>query len=319
MSAPVAYTQPMTDAGNVDTFFDGTSRPVGIQIFTLGERVAADMEGCLHDVFAIGYREVELIGYAGHAPGDLKRLFAAAGLRCPSVKYPPRTWLPGQLGLDRDLDRIVADAHRLELEYVVAMMFRVPDRLWSDPAGDAQIVALLERASQCMTADDWKRNADALNAAGARLARAGLALAYHNSNLDFAPVGSTCGYDLLLEATDPALVALEMDVGYLVAAGRDPFDYLARHPARFRLMHIKDIAAAAMPNTVRFQCNWTEPGAGIVDWHRLLARARGAGVTHFYYEQEPPFRVSPLHSARASHGFLSKLPALAGPADRREF
>jgi hypothetical protein len=39
--------------------------------------------------------------------------------------------------------------------------------------------------------------------------------------------------------TDPALVTMEMDLGWVVAAGHDPFQYFSRYPGRFPLWHLK--------------------------------------------------------------------------------
>jgi sugar phosphate isomerase/epimerase len=288
-------------------FFTNSHRRIGLEIFTLGEAAARDFDGCLRGAAAIGYREIELIGYVGRGPSELKHLFAALELRCPSIKYPPRAWQAGQLGLDNDLDQIIDDAKILSLEYVVAMMFRVPDRLWSDPKSDSEIIETLTQAPRRMTADDWKMNADLLNETGTVLKRAGLKFAFHNTNLDFAPLSDTSGYELLLEYTDPELVSFEMDVGSLVAAGRDPFDFFTKYPRRFSLMHMKDIKSRARPNADHLENDWTELGAGIVDWQKLLEVASDSGVRHFYVEQEPPFQRSPFESIRINYDYLKSL------------
>jgi sugar phosphate isomerase/epimerase len=48
-------------------------------------------------------------------------------------------------------------------------------------------------------------------------------------------------------------------------------------------------------------------GSGTLDWAKILPAAHAAGVRHFYVEQEPPFAVPRIESARQSYGFLSKL------------
>src|SRR3546814_11022996 len=73
-----------------------------------------------------------------------------------------------------------------------------------------------------MTADDWKRYAETLNKTAAALKPHGLRIAHHNHNLEFNPVGDTTGFDLIVEHTDHALVAFEIDTGWVAAAGHDP-------------------------------------------------------------------------------------------------
>ena len=45
------------------------------------------------------------------------------------------------------------------------------------------------------------------------------------------PLEGRIPYDDFVDHTDPALVALELDVGNMVRAGHDPMRYLRRHAA----------------------------------------------------------------------------------------
>src|SRR3546814_15715383 len=96
-----------------------------------------------------------------------------------------------------------------------------------------------------------------------------------------------CSSDLV-EHTDPALVAFEIDTGWVAAAGHDPIATLKRYPGRFRLIHMKDIASETVPNYA-FKQMPAIPGQGVLDWTALLPAAKAAGVTGWYVEQEGPF------------------------------
>jgi sugar phosphate isomerase/epimerase len=159
-----------------------------------------------------------------------------------------------------------------------------------------------------MTLDDWKTTADLLNSAGATLKKAGLALGYHNHNVEFAPVGGTTGMDYLLGNTDPALVHFEMDAGWVVAAGADPFALLKAHPRRFRQMHVKDVKATTKPNFA-FEQDPAEVGSGVIDWKRLLPASYTAGIRDFFVEQEAPFAMPRLDSVKVSFDYLNALGA----------
>jgi sugar phosphate isomerase/epimerase len=180
----------------------------------------------------------------------------------------------------------------------------IPDRM-----GDAD----LRQAGPQMTADDWKWNADFLNEKAAVLKKAGLATGYHNHNFEFAPLkdakgGATNGMEILLNGTDPSLVTFEMDVGWVTAAGQDPFALLKKHPGRFTLMHVKDVKASTKPNFV-LQQDPTEVGGGMIDWPKLLPAAYAAGVRGFFYEQEAPFAHARLESAKISFDYLAGVAA----------
>jgi sugar phosphate isomerase/epimerase len=159
-----------------------------------------------------------------------------------------------------------------------------------------------------MTADDWKWNADYLNQKGAALKTFGLHFAYHNHNVELAPVGSSTGLAQLIDNTDPALVTFEMDAGWVVAAGADPVALLAAHPRRFSAMHVKDVKASTRQN-FSLQQDPSEVGQGIIDWKTLLAKAYEANVRQFYVEQEPPFSKPRLESVRISFDYLNALVA----------
>ena len=46
-------------------------------------------------------------------------------------------------------------------------------------------------------------------------------------------------YDVLLAGTDPALVTMQIDIGWTYIAGVDPIALFKAHPGRFELWHIK--------------------------------------------------------------------------------
>jgi len=54
----------------------------------------------------------------------------------------------------------------------------------------------------------------------------GMRFAYHSHGFDFRRYDGRYGLDLILGQTDPALVALELDIGNTIAAGVDPMPYV---------------------------------------------------------------------------------------------
>ncbi|TWB45930.1 sugar phosphate isomerase/epimerase family protein [Nitrospirillum pindoramense] len=287
-------------------FFKGNGLPIGLQLYTLGDLAQKDLPGTLTAVADMGYRAVELPGFYGHTAGDLAVALKAAGLVCESAHVNAQGRGPAP-SLSGDLDALVRDAHTIGLKFIVMPMFTIPARLGGLQAGEGFGDFLARVASQ-FTVDDWKAQAAFLNEKGAALKKAGLQLAYHNHNPEFAPMagGTATGYDILLAETDPDLVKMEMDAGWVAAAGLDPVALLQAHPGRFRLMHVKDVKAGTATNT-RLKMDPTEVGAGTLDWRRILPAAHAGGVSHFYVEQEPPFARPRLEAARLSADYLAKL------------
>jgi sugar phosphate isomerase/epimerase len=128
--------------------------------------------------------------------------------------------------------------------------------------------------------------------------KAGLHFGYHNHDSEFATVEGTVLYDVLLSHTDPSLVTMEMDLGWVVAAGHDPLNYFRQHPGRFPLWHLKDMDKTRKQST--------EFGKGQVNIKGLLQHAEQAGMKHFFLEQEE-YAHSAFESIRSDYEYLTKL------------
>jgi sugar phosphate isomerase/epimerase len=296
-----------TNADAAQPFFRRAGLPIGIQLYTLGPDAAADLDGTLAAVAGIGYRTVELPGFFGKSPAELKASLDRAGLICPSVHIPGRGSGPAP-ALNGDLGKLADSLHALGAKAAVMPTCDFPDRLELRLQPGEDWGGMLRRLVSQMTADDWKANADFLNAKGEALKKAGLQVGYHNHNFEFAPLGATNGLEILLDRTDPGLVTFELDVGWVAAAGHDPVALLGKHKGRFTMLHVKDLKATTAPNFA-LKMDPTEVGSGEVDWKRLLPAARAAGVTRFYVEQEPPFARPRIEAAKISFDYLAGVQA----------
>jgi len=279
--------------GAAQPFFKRHALPIGIQLYTVGPDAAKDLDGTLKALSAMGYKAVESAGFYGKTAAQFRAALDAAGVACPSAH------IQGRGGLDGDLAKLADDLKTIGVKTAVMPSPYIPDRL--------QGKGLRETLTQ-LTADDFKMNADFLNAKAAGLKSAGIKVGYHNHNFELAPLGSTNGLEILLKNTDPALVTFEMDLGWVAAAGRDPAALLKAHKGRFTLVHIKDLKASTKPN-FELTMDPTEIGAGSLDWKAILATAYATGVRGFFVEQEAPFAHPRLEAAQLDHDFLAGLVA----------
>jgi sugar phosphate isomerase/epimerase len=277
--------------------------PLGIQLYLVRDALEKDFDGTLRALAAIGYRHVELPSFFGRSARQLKESFAAAGLHCRSSHVPPSPFLPGDPSLGTDLPKVIEFCAELGLEYIVSPIPRVGPELAQQLEAAKFDFEKVQRVFAQLTLDDWKRYADFLNETGATVRRAGLKLAHHTHNLEFRDFDGRTGFDVLLKSTDPALVSIELDCGWVAAAGRDPVPLLEAHAARIPLLHLKDLTSRYVPNTL-LQMESIECGRGTVKWPRLLAAAQAAGVRCAYIEQEPPFSRPTVESARISLEYL---------------
>ena len=214
----------------------------------------------------------------------------AAGLSCRSAHF--------SLGdLQASLNQKIDDALNLGAEWLVCSSPKPPKPL--DPAKD-WVAAMIE----AMTLDGWKYNAEALAQMAPLVAKSGLRFAYHNHPMEFKDHSGVTGYDLLLQAVDPAQLRLEMDIGWVAAAGVDPVKAIQTYGSRVDLLHIKDIIKDPMA-PIGYRS--VEVGKGFIDWPAVLKAAHAAGVKGMFVEQEPPFLRPILTSLAMSRDYLTRL------------
>ena len=239
-----------------------TSYKAGLQLYSLRDYIDQDVKGVLAKVAKAGYQQVETYGYSpekhfwGLQPTEFKAVLAANGLTTPSGHYDLGDYL--RTGNEALLAPTIAAAKACGQHYLIV------------PYLDEQLRA---------TPADFRALAAKLNKAGARCKAAGLRLGYHNHDFEFKPLGGTTLYDVLLTETDPALVAFELDIYWVVRAGQDPARLLQAHPGRFPLWHIKDM------DKTNHDSN-TEVGSGSIDYRALMAYAGTAALKYPVMEQE---------------------------------
>jgi sugar phosphate isomerase/epimerase len=260
---------------------------LGAQLYTVRTELEKDFDGTLDKVRAIGFTEVEFAGYFNRTPQQVRDALTRHRLTAPSAHIDYAS-LTGEKWA-----RVIEGAGTIGHTYLV--------NAWVDESIRSQ-------------PDAWKRIAETYNRAGDASKRAGIQFAYHNHNFEFAPLeepGGPLPYDILLESCDPALVKMELDLCWIAAAGKDPLDYFRRYPGRFPLVHVKGLrtipsaTGKAVPID-RVLPEITDVGHDdVIDWKRIFAESRTAGITHYFVEHDVP--KQPFDSLKASHDYLSRL------------
>ena len=287
--------------------------PVGIQLYTVGKPLGEDTPGTLRQLHELGYREVESAGPGKHTAQELRGYLDDAGLKCPSAHL--------QL-MGENLDQQFEQAHTLGAHFAVSSVLRSFSAAFIKSATSGSATATAPSPGQAgdappkrpalapMGLEEFKKTAEKMNEVGKKAKAAGLQYAYHNHNFEFEkmPDGSP-GYDVLIKETDPELVKFEIDCGWMVVAGSDPVAYFHKYPGRFRMLHIKDFKPVAAPTTELVgpgRPQGADLGTGFVDYKPIFAAGKAAGIEHIFVEQETPFPVSQLDSAKVDYAYLQK-------------
>jgi sugar phosphate isomerase/epimerase len=262
--------------------------PLGLQLYSVRDILPKDYDGTLHQVAALGYREVEAAGFFGHSPAEVKQAMDRAGLHCVSAHYPLTQLLP-------KVDETIQFGKDLGLSYIVCSspMLKDPSRV-KDAGSRA--------ARESMTLDDWHWNADQFNRIGEKVNAAGMRFAYHNHTPEFRSENGVVFYDELLRSTDPRKVSMELDCGWAVVAGQKPADLLSRYPTRFSMLHVKDFKMSPT-TTPSDPPPSTEMGRGTIDYHPIFEAAKKAHIEHAFVEQEQ-FDIPPMEALKIDADYM---------------
>jgi sugar phosphate isomerase/epimerase len=262
--------------------------PLGIQLWTVKDEAAKDLEGTLRQVYAAGFREIEFAGFYGKSAAEIGKLMKDIGFTLVSMHA-------GAADIANKGDEILADAKTLGLRYVVC----------SSPGVSPEKDKLpWEERMKALDLDDLKWNVDLFNKFGPKVSAAGMTFGYHNHSAEFKKFGDQTGHDFLFSNTDPAHVKIELDVGWVVVAQKDPIAILNKYKDRVIALHVKDVAKRGAdgkdPASVAL-------GEGVIDWKKVIGTAKANGTKAFFYEQEAPFTRPILASVKMSGEYLQKL------------
>jgi sugar phosphate isomerase/epimerase len=235
--------------------------PIALQLYTVRDETARDFAGTLRRVAELGYRAVEFAGYGGLSSSELVELLEETKLRAASTHISLAT-------LESDLDR--------ELDYCQTI--------------NCASIVLPWLAPDHRSAESFRSLVPFLNEVGRRCHERGIAFSYHNHDFEFVQNDGKYLLDLLLESTDPLVVALEFDAYWAAYAGVDPIAYIRKQAGRVLLVHCKDMAADR---------SFTEVGDGTLDMAGICRAASEQGTRWYIVENDQP-KIPSLDSARRS-------------------
>ena len=240
----------------------------GIQLYSFRDDMLKDAEGTLRKIAALGFKQIESASsskghYYGLKPKEIKNICTDLGMTLRS----------GHVGIDTKWQQTMEEAAESGQEYLVVSSMPVNGQ----------------------TVDNYKRVSDIFNESAAALQQFNIQFAYHNHDAEFETEKGEILYDVLLQHTDKKLVKMEMDLGWVVVAGKDPLEYFKKYPGRFPLWHLKDMNLVTKHST--------EFGKGSLPIVELLRNSKGAGLQYFFVEQEE-YSLSPEQSMKENMDFL---------------
>ena len=236
--------------------------PIGTQVYPVRKSLGKDFDATLRDIAAMGYKTIEMCspqGYGGSDFGplasmtgtEIRKRIEGAGLKCESSHYQFRE-------LKENLPERIAYAKELGLKQMILASFSIRNGSMSD----------------------WVRAAGELNKVGEQTQKAGIQTGFHNHDGEFKQIDGALIYDKIMSELDPKLVKMQ----YQVAVDRLGFDgptIFKKYSGRFISLHLQDWSPGDKEKM-------TPIGKGAVDWKRMFAEAKKAGVKNYFVEVEPP-------------------------------
>jgi sugar phosphate isomerase/epimerase len=146
--------------------------------------------------------------------------------------------------------------------------------------------------------EEVMQTAERLNEVGKKIKEAGFRFAWHNHDKEFVDIEGRTAFDILMQNTDPELVAVQLDWYWVAKGEADPVELFNKYPGRFELAHVKDM------NNNRDR-GITCVGQGILDFDEIFAHAQTGGVKHFIVENERA--IQGLACARVSYDTVSRI------------
>ena len=307
------------------------SKQIGLELYTVRDLMLDQKSyiSTLEKVAEMGYKEVEPAGgYAGLEPKNFRALLDRLGLIMPSTHS-------GASGTGDDLQKQLEGFQIMGLKYT-EISAGGRGGAGRGPGGGGRALApgayynagngvtynsftqstAFGPYQPAVTLESVKQRTAQLNANGKMLQKFGMKTFVHNHTGEFEKLSDSdkTTYDVILAETDPALVAMQLDVGWAYVSGVNVFDLFKKAPGRFELWHIKDMVglntvnSALSPNARTSSMAFVPVGAGQLDFKPVFAQAKLAGLKHYCVEQDDAASWGDsLAAARVSREGLSKM------------
>lgn len=263
---------------------------VGIQLYSIRDEMKNDPLGTLKQLADMGYKHVEHANYInrkfyGYSVSEFKKILQGLGLNMPSghTVMGKQHWDTAKKDFTDEWKWTVEDAAALGQQFVISP--------WLDQ-------------SLRQNYDDMRRYMEVFNKSGELCKKSGMKFGYHNHDFEFSQkLNNIMVYDIILQNTDPSLVAQQLDIGNMYNGGAKALDIMNKYPGRFESMHVKD----EIKSSVEEKFESTILGKGVVPVKEVIDLGRKSGGTkHFIIEQESYQGKTPIECVKEDLSMMKK-------------
>jgi sugar phosphate isomerase/epimerase len=267
---------------------------LGIQLYSVRADMKKDPVGTLKQIAAMGYKNVEHANYVdrkfyGYTAAEFKKILNGLGLKMPSghTVLADKHWDKTTGSFTDSWKQTIEDAAIAGQHHVISPS--LDDSFRKDYDG---LIRFMEVFNQC----------------GELCKKSGLTFGYHNHDFEFNTLlNGKIMYDIILDNTDPALVAQQIDIGNMYGAGGRALEVLKKYPGRFASMHVKDEIKVAGKGEMGGNYESTILGEGLLPVKEIIDNFKKAGgTTEFIVEQESYQGKTPLEAVKKDFAIMKR-------------
>ena len=227
--------------GSEQEFKMTTALPIALQLYTVREALAADWEGTLEKIAAMGYVGVESAGF-GYAPSPEVAIAKIQGL---------------------GMEIMAAHAPLLTAENADELLGSLKMQ------GASRIVCAGMGRDQFGSVESVQGRVEVFNAANAIAKAAGAQFGVHNHWWEFANIDGRSGFDVMIDLGLDDDIFFELDTYWIQTSWLNAVEVVGKYSARTPLLHIKDGPTGKASNMVAV-------GDGVMDVAGVIAAGKGA-------------------------------------------
>ncbi len=241
-----------------------TKIKIALQLWSVREDCARDLEGTLRAIAEMGYEGVEFAGYYGRTAEELRKILDDLGLEVA--------------GTHISIDTLIGDKLKETIEFnrILNNKFLI-------------VPGLPEEMRNSKTA--WLKTAELINKIADELKTEGMRVGYHNHAIEFKPINGEIPWYIFFDATKPEVI-MQLDTGNAMHGGVSPdgiLDIIRRYPGRSVTVHMKEYSSKNENALL---------GEGEMKWKEFINLCESIGGTEWYIIEQESYPYSPLECVR---------------------
>ena len=270
----------------------------GLQLYTVREELAADFDGTVKMVAAMGYEGVEFAGLYGKTAEEVKALMDETGLNPISAHVSLAEML-------NDIDGELKKYAKIGCKYIVVPY--LPEEYRPERGNFDETLKILEYF-------------------GEKVRDAGFTMLYHNHDFEFTKIDGEYYLDTIYSRVPAELLQTELDTCWVNVGGADPVAYVRKYTGRAPVVHLKDFFMRGRQKEGLYELigidkkagnsgenfGFRPVGHGMQNIPEILAASVDAGADWVIVEQDRPAPgQTAFESAQLSADYLKGLGLMA--------